>query len=254
MVYVYAPEIKEGTRELISTLGAKRLAHFDGLSFVSKGRPLTFELNDVIICWGYSVPPISGVRMLNSSLTFNTPISMITQLVKLSSSMIQSVYYAVTSEQANLASKPFVLGELIRGASSHKVVRLKDFPTYTSQYVELKAEYEVHIFDGKVIRFAKRVPNSAGDEAHGWYRSRKTGWELDFRAKPVAAIVNTAQAVMNKAELEFGVVHIGTHREAQDELGLGALYVVRKIETAPDLDVEGLDIYSKALINWIDKK
>jgi hypothetical protein len=67
MFYVYAPTLYAGTRDLIDAFKGKRLVRHDGLNFLLNGKPLTFNEDDVILCWGSHVPPVAPALMLNAS-------------------------------------------------------------------------------------------------------------------------------------------------------------------------------------------
>lgn len=69
-LYLYAPVIYPGTRELQTLLQAKRLVKHDGMHFVHKGVPLDFGPKDGIICWGAHAPAISKVPCLNASYEY----------------------------------------------------------------------------------------------------------------------------------------------------------------------------------------
>lgn len=69
-IYVYAPRLYPGTRELIAALNAKRLVKHDGMRFLNKGVPVEFGNKDAIVCWGKHAPAVPGVPCLNASNSY----------------------------------------------------------------------------------------------------------------------------------------------------------------------------------------
>src|SRR4051812_19570622 len=70
MLYIYAPVIYSGTRELIAALSARRLVKHDGMRYLHKGVPVEFGPTDAIVCWGHHAPPVDKVPTLNASYLY----------------------------------------------------------------------------------------------------------------------------------------------------------------------------------------
>jgi len=209
-IYIYAPKLFPGTRELIDTLQAKRLVRHDGMHFLYKGVPVEFGPQDTIVCWGAHAPPIPKVPCLNASgehpgmLDFNTR-----AFEKLARQGYSIFAMQRVSDREWLEGLPERAGAWWpKKAPVSKVVSVPEFEGYVTRYHNFTSTDKITIFCGDVVV-----------------------------GKANANIL----ALWPALKLDFGELYIGDHR--------GAPFLL-KVITAPALDAQGVRIFADRISSW----
>lgn len=262
MLYVYCERLTPGAFELISGLGATRLRKFDGLNFWDRGkRSPDPKKGDTIICWGGPIPDIDDIKMLNAG----------SALSKFEEWQLLTGYCQVPNfysrEQLN-PKQAKSNGVISRNLRSNGLDIILDNPSpdyYTYKY-NLATEVKIHVFGGKVVRAGVKevkpgfklvseaawlanylTPTSTASLAHPWVRTDVTGWQVRYGDySPNSDMKGFALAAVKAMHLQFGAVTLGY---AADNV-----YMVISVDRGPILDSEGIDIYLKNMLRWLDGK
>jgi hypothetical protein len=214
-LYIYAPTFQTGTRELIATLGAKRLIKHDGMRFLNKGTPVQFGPQDAIVCWGGHVPAPPGVACLNASYEFPTMEAVATTGVSKLYNIGQTVMVPM-----NIAPKRYTdgLANIKAGdwyPSSGRDIRYAAIPelvNYATEYYRFEAVRKVFVFKGKEV-----------------YTDLK---------EQSALPVNIVEAL----KLDFAMVYMGGSR--------GSAYYALRILTAPSLSEKEVNVVAEHIRTW----
>jgi hypothetical protein len=214
-IYIYAPIIYPGTRELIAALGAKRLVKHDGMRFLHKGTPVEFSSSDSVICWGRHTPPADNATFLNANYKYTDMIHLNT----LGAKHINALGYTsfgITRMPDKLYLK--MLEELRQAGGKFKspgpsngYVPCEDFEGYGIRYYRFTKIVKVALFKDAVIDDAPAP-------------------DVKFAAKINAAL-----------GLDFGVFYFGK---------ADAVTVLLKVITAPHLDAAGVKAYASRISKW----
>lgn len=212
-LYVYAPKLYPGTRELIEKLQAKRLLMHDGMRFLNRGVPIDFKSSDVIICWGQHVPPVDGVTMLNASFQYTDQISINTRLGKILKTTGLAAFDLMPMLEKEYVAELQRYQAFKNGSSKKKkysplngMVPFKEFYGYGSRTYTFSKITKLTMFGGEALTNAESKD------------------------------VSVAQTTMKALGLDFAVLTFGM---------VGEIYVLIKVITAPELDKNGVDLYAK---------
>lgn len=261
-LFVYAPTIRKGTNELMEALEAKRLTRFDGMRFVIKGRPVSFDdEEDVIICWGGCVPQIGKMRIFNKSLHFSNPIQMNKNLLSIKPMPKGWTVSELVPSTAVLT--PGDTDYYISDANYGNIVPQRDFPGYAQPYYSLKHEYQLVMMGDTVAQASKKVatlktynPDHTRYDpkvhAHRFYKTEETGWKWDVVTNAsVPNLCKVAANIMKQTELDFAVLSVGCPDLDGYNSGYG-YNMLRKIELAPELDtVKTVENMVSIIKTWI---
>lgn len=257
-VYIYCPRKSQGALELVQGLGAKRLRRFDGVSFWQKHRPIELAENDIVVCWGASLPEMDGVRILNA---LEKPINKVDEYKRFVTKGVPTVSVATADGNRVNAQEYLDAGYVARSKvhqGGHDLLFKTGTLDYWSKKLVLKREYRIHSFAGRSIRAGEKVVRDGftllEDEtqwkpdanlAHPWIRSFDGGWRIKYdgftSTAKMRALAHKAVAAL---DLTFGAVDIG-------ENSLGQL-IVLEVNTAPGLEGGSIQAYIRALTKWIE--
>lgn len=215
-IYVYAPTLYPGTRELIEALQAKRLVKHDGMNFLHKGRPMQFSNQDAIVNWGHHVPPIAGVPCLNANYKYPNLLAVNTTGIR---------------DLINLGHNAFTMRKIPKEEQARSLVGI-DYETwwpkgkYRNIYVGIPEldgygiEYYAFTHAVKVPVFCDKIPETPDMKD-----------ATDYAIRHVDAL-----------KLDFANVYIGVHADT---------YYVLKIVTAPALtNEESVKSYADKITAW----
>jgi hypothetical protein len=210
-LYIYAPVLQPGTKELIELLQAKRLRKHDGMHFLHKGTPIDFSPVDVIVCWGSHVPAPNKVNGLNCSLSYNSLLGLnvrgLAELNKLGYVVLIPSPLRQEDYQAGLCK-----GDWPSRAPKSGYVSLPEFEGYGTNYYKFEVRDDVAVFRGEVLNQVQSI-----------------------------LLRDVAIGAAKHLGLDFGVFSCGLVN------GTPVLY---KIQTAPALDDKGLKLFSKRIAAW----
>lgn len=210
-IYVYAPTIYPGTRELIDVLQAKRLIRHDGMYFLHKGTPLEFGPQDAIVCWGGHVPPIPNIPCLNASYTYNNMLQLNLKGLSKLDSAGYSVFQTCVIKPSEYANGLALLkGEWwpLKPTPARRYVPFTEFVGYGTTYHNFKSVSRTLVFKGKEI---------AGDVKVGLFD------------------------VVGKLDMDFAAIYSGQYN--------GNTYIL-KLLTAPPLDAKEVKIVADSISTW----
>jgi hypothetical protein len=115
-------------------------------------------------------------------------------------------------------------------------------PLYTL-HVRHKDEYRVHVFNGAVITFAKKLKRRGFVDVNPWIRSYANGWVFCRDGVQLPDGVDVlAIAAVKALGLDFGAVDIGYR--LKEKKGY-----VFEVNTAPGLMGSTIGFYADALLN-----
>jgi len=244
-VFVFAPILYKGTRELIEALDAKRLVNFDGMHFRHKGKLIEFDKNDTIISWGRCLPKLENVNVINNSCEFITP-------------TIASAYKQWTNKFYNILRNSgihllFPTYSNIEIGDAAGYWKTSDFPGYATSFVAFGEEYDFHFAGKTLLRVGTKrnvrpiatsidVFNKAPELwAHPSIKSNANGWERVYAPKTTAKeFLSVAIEVRDALNIDFCSIHIAYSKPR-------TLSLFRKVELPTDLDPEGVKLYAEAI-------
>jgi hypothetical protein len=247
MIYVYAPRLRTGTMGLIKELNAIRLKRFDGMQFWRRGQRVVTRYGDTIICWGQTLPLISGTRVLNSSDCLLTP-SEEQFLISSHGGRYTMTYRECFGVSCNDGIPKTHGGYLISPDHSNCITR----------FFRAEEEYKIHVFNGRVILSGVKVIKPgmrlARDQdtwlsnqkelAHPWFRSQQAGWITQYEGfASSAGVRRAAKDTIATLGLLFGVVNVF---QCSDYL------VIRSVEKGPSLDDSGVRLYAQAIRKYLE--
>jgi len=117
-----------------------------------------------------------------------------------------------------------------------------------TRFVQADSEYRVHVFDGKVVDFARKKRRRMENPPPGryWVRSHANGWVLarDGVAPPPEDVQAACIRAVNALGLHFG---------ACDVLIRGRKFYLLEVNSAPGLTGKTLESYVKAIKEYISE-
>lgn len=179
-IYVYAPTIQPGTRELIQALGARRLVRHDGLHYLYKGVPVEFSPKDQIVCWGAHPPPVPDVRCLNANVKFPTLYTINTHGKQwLSAKGVTVFFNDHNASNSYTASIPQTGWWPTREPTTRRVA-FKQLPGYVVPYHAFEKVGIISAFSGQLVGEAATNP--------------------------------LFSKILNELQLDFAEIYVGLHR------------------------------------------
>ncbi len=219
-IYVYAPVLYPGTKELLDVLDAKRLVFHDGMQFRHKGVALQFNQEDAIVCWGHHVPPVANTLTINGSLLYKDQLTINKALARMPIPNAMPVLWheliPLTYDKAIafVEENPGNLKGLLRITGN--MVPVKEHRNWSTRWYNFERQSKVMLF------------------ANGVYANVQKAEDVDVIGK-----------ILQLYKLDFSVICIGT---------VNGTYVVRRIITAPTLTKEQAEVFGKDLLIYIKGK
>lgn len=257
-LYVYCPRKSTGAFELARALDAKRLRKFDGLSFWDKTTRFDPEEGSTIVCWGTALPPIDGLRVLNS---MEIQLDKYQQWVKLSRVVLSP---RMSKPDSYRGERYYRESGYVPRSSYHtggldllgmgKTVRA-DYYTFKENFTN---EYRIHSFNGRSIRAGQKVPREGftpvseadwkpnSNLLHPWVRSYDGGWKIsynEFSSTPLMREI--AHKAVKTLGLTFGAVDLAQRPNGD--------LVVLEVNTAPGIEGNTLNVYARAVKRWVER-
>lgn len=210
-LFVYAPTIYPGTRELLDALQAKRLVKHDGMRFLHKGVPISFDSKDAIVCWGKQVPQVNGVRCLNASYVYPDALT-------INSKGLHMLY--------NHGAQVFLPSRIGSDAYNKYMAKMKPDVWWPANwphgYVPIP---EIEGYGNERFKFTA------------------TNKVFVFKGNPLGSVkVPTAiLGALDLLKLDFGMAYLGEHKTAT--------YILRFIP-APSLNAEEVTLVAEQINKW----
>jgi len=244
MMYLYCSKRSVDALELCKALNAQRLRRFDGIDFWDKKYRRVLVENDIVVCWGDSLPELDGIRVLNAC---DQPLGMYKEWTKL-------VYAGVPVTTVNTTTyKP---GPLVPRVQRELQEIDKTYAIVRENFVN---EYQIHSFSSRSIRAGVRTPRDGfvvckedqwrpnSNLAHPWIRSFEGGWQVKYgEFKSTSQLRSLAHKAVLTLGLTFGAVDIGLRPD-------GDLRVL-SVDKSPRLDTGTLNAYVRAITRWTKRE
>lgn len=268
MIYVYTKD-PVSAEPLAGALKGEVLKKFDGMLFYRNGRkPVEFEKNDMVLCWGTSLPEMEQVRVLNPS-TAKTHDLVGKRLYEVISSkgiiVVENFAYKGDPNKARNkggGSKYYYPRSLKSKGGNDLLFGLPsgEEPDFWTTKCPVYDEYYLHVFNGKVIKTGKKTPinglpaaNSDSEWVtafkdgqkmyHPWVRSELGGWGLDYEAKVSTTVRAIAKKATTLAGVKMGAIKIGDSGGYQYVIG---------IDRCPVLSNVVLNLYVKNIMKMAE--
>lgn len=242
MIYIYDPLQSTTGLALVAAVKGKLLRFHDGLNFVSKGKPISFQKDDLIICWGRHVPQVAGVSMLNSNLEHVTQLQVNRHLIN----VVHNIVATPMQKEGIFTKSPLVATRLLRYPNitiyHDDLLTLRDgnlgkltygpykeFPGWGSERVySFSDSYKLYLFNGKCVYSEK------------WLAvKRRNRTDKLYVYEPVAAVLpelaEPFKKIMLGLKLDFGVITVGVYKNN---------IIIRKVITAPELSTDTIQMYA----------
>lgn len=230
-VYVYAPVVTDGLRDLIQIIGAKRLGRHDGLNFRKKGQIFIPQEDDVVICWGATIPSIKGVKVLNASIKFHTDEQNNLYLYRNGGSGC-GILTPDLHVYKNIAQYMTELSKLSQLIDMNRVVPSKLCSGYGLYPVQYTYRQRVHVFGNDILYTERAYP----------------GQPFQVHRNPTGKLAERVVALIRQyCDLDFGVVTLFRYGSGSEKASL------HKVITAPALDSNAIQIYAIAIQEWLAK-
>jgi hypothetical protein len=211
MLYLYAPKLYPGTRELITALQAKRLVKHDGMNFLHHGTPIEFSPDAVVVCWGAHVPAPGNVKSLNTNLRYPDFRSLNERGLKATAELGLTHITPQLITQADYTASLTANGDWPKKEPKTGFVSIPELPGYGMRYYPLNPLETTTVFGGKAI----------------------LGENNDSSLMAVK--------VVQLLGLSFATVYIGYYR---------GMSIVYRLVTAPSLEGKGVELFSKCILGW----
>lgn len=260
-LFVFCPRLSTGATNLAVALGARRLRHFDGLNFRSKGSIIEIPPDSVIVNWGGTLPDLDDARVLNHTPAAPTRYS---DMWSWRNFGVRTPPMWVGSNNPNSrygSESKWIPRREIHTPCQDLLSPPTGHPRYWTSIIPITKEYLVHIFNSRTVRSSEKVPRpgyqvaathaewlerrSLEKVAHPWWRHFDTGWTTIPATLPLdPAIRRCAIAAVKALVLTFGCIDIGVTAEDVPH--------VFGISRAPHLDEPTLAQYARLIRKWID--
>lgn len=208
---------------------------------VYSDRNYTYRNGDIVINWGNAiVPRWDYSSIINSPLSVQIAKNKLSTFQKLQEHGIRTVEFTTNPQEAmeweDIVERHLLEscgGKGIRFSKPDTISRAK---LYT-RLLNPTEEYRVHVFDGEIIDYSKKVKRGDGSDL---IKSHDNGWYFIREVRPRDGLIEMAKNVINAIGLDFGAVDIIRHD--------GKRYVL-EVNTAVGLSEIGVKAYGDAIIN-----
>ena len=271
---MYRRAASNSARELAESLAvnARKLSDL-GRAHFGQG----VRAGDTVICWGESLQPINGVRILNGGVARNKledanvlraagvptievsatqPAPPAPQEFNLDryrglNALDRTLADRMHRELAAFLARPATqlqtwLARRFNHVGGSDLLHPPQAADYYSKKEALIEEFRIHCFKGLSIRAGKKVPRD-GAQPHEWIRSLDGGWRINydgFHSKESMRVL--AARAIEALGLDFGAVDIG--RKADKSL------IVLEVNRAPGLSDNSAGVYANAIQNWVNAR
>ena len=194
---------------------------------------------DKIINWGNTKNPTWGTSFLNKTTATSVSTNKVTALLKMKLGGVSVPDFTIDMRVASNWAGKIVARTLTRASSGRGIVMctsrtLVRAPLYT-KFIDKDSEYRVHIFNGELIDYAKKVPMGEKNDVC----SHDNGYLFIRNIKHLDENIVLAKSAVRVLGLDFGAVDI----IRKD----GVSYVL-EVNTAPGMEETTLSAYVKSII------
>lgn len=120
-------------------------------------------------------------------------------------------------------------------------------PLYT-KYIKSRAEFRVHVFDGRVISWSRKIRNPATTPTNWDIRSHDNGFIFarNTEVRPSDEVLAAAVACVGQLGLVFGGVDVLMKRD-------GSAFIL-EVNTAPGIEGQTAQAYAEAVLQFISRE
>lgn len=137
------------------------------------------------------------------------------------------------------------LARKFRHHGANDLLRGRRRGDYYVEYTPTLREHRVHVFGGRSIRVAMKVPRPDVAAPHERFRTWDGGWQLKSAPAHTALLPRHARQFAKQAVealgLEFGAVDVGTT--------LDGGVVVFEVNSGPGIEGRTVECYARAIVN-----
>lgn len=226
MIYVVHGRHSLGGKSVVKWLGTQ------GVQARGGNCPPSAGLNSLVIGWGKAIGYGKNVYTLNPSPLPNKYI----ELIALKRGGVPHVAYSLSYPG------PGWYGRTLHHSGGKDFLEHDNPADFFTQHVEVGEEFRVHVFQGQVIKVAKKVPNKEGWH-HPYIRNKRFGWRFirgegyitqGCRAAGVAAVAAVGY--------DFGAVDVG--------IKLDTYPVVFEVNSAPRVEGSSVEAWGTAFLDY----
>ena len=224
MIYLYCLRRSDGARDVVRAL--RNLGEES-----AQGNSPPF--NAYVVNWGNRTPPC--FRALNS------------QIVKTKLKELQLLRHAnVPCPNTTGNSKPGYIARSLHHTNARDLRRPNTIrgQRYFTEFIPTIREFRLHVFQGKIIRAALKIPNSP--EPHPWIRSHFAGWAFAYGERCQRVLTNKIRLAAKQAVAalgyDFGAVDIGVKEDGSP--------IVFEVNSAPGFTQATSQKYAEHISRW----
>lgn len=229
MIYIFSTKKSDGARALVRWINE---AGGEAVRLWTM-RNVDWDLDEWIVNWGSIIPP--GVRKCPGLLNAQVIHNKYKELQVLSNNGIECIEHSLNKQ-------PGWLVRLFKHQESNDLLANLDTGDYYTKLRPISQEFRVHVFQGKSIRLAMKVPRTV--HPHPVFRSWRTGWKFSYGtdAQQWASppLRNLAKRAVKALGLDFGAVDVGRQPD-------GVLFVL-EVNTRPGLEGGTVEAYGRHIM------
>jgi glutathione synthase/RimK-type ligase-like ATP-grasp enzyme len=216
--------------------------------------------NDFVINWGNTRVPSWGNADINNYDAVARACDKIVALQTMKEAGVRTVEFTTNRTEVGAwleAGDSVYSRTLTRGHAGNGIIisnsndEIPDAPLYT-RGIESNVEYRVHVFNGKAIDYAKKIPLEGSELTVevSKIKSHSRGWTFARNVKLRPSVQEEAVKAVTALGLDFGAVDIIINPKNKNRPH------VLEVNTSPGLEEGGrtLDIYVEAITNYVQQK
>ena len=225
MIYIFSTKKSDGARALVRWINenggkAKRLWKTIGVAE-----------EDFLVNWGSSLPKFEYGEVLNKQVIHNK----YKELQILTNAGVECV-------ESSLIRRTDWLARRFKHQESNDLLAHLDTGDYYTKLRPISQEFRVHVFQGKSIRLAMKVPRV--EHPHPVFRSWGAGWKFSYGADAQEwaspPLRNLAKRAVTALGLDFGAVDIGRQPDG--------VFFVLEVNTRPGLEGGTIEAYGRHIM------
>jgi len=223
VIYIYCPKKSDSARALVKYLKEA------GVEAERLWKAPTLPNAGLFVNWGAIWPKDRGFRVLNSQVIHNK----YKELQILTSKGVECIESSLEYPGEGWLARRF------KHQEARDLLAHLSTGDYYTKYREISQEFRVHVFQGKSIRLAMKVPRV--EHPHPIFRSWGAGWKFSYGAdaQKWASIPlrNLAKRAVKALGLDFGAVDIGRQPDG--------VFFVLEVNTRPGLEGGTVEAYGR---------
>lgn len=207
-----------------------------GVETVRRRRGGYVKPGTLVVCWGQSGEALEGGKVLNGARLGSKLKELKKLRVALPDNSIEYVENILPNEPFRVEGE--WLGRRLYHQSANDLrqsARGAREPDFYVRKLNIASEYRCHVFNDRVIRTGKKMPDPDNPNRHPWIRSLETGWIINYGTSwrgadedRMPTLRKVARTAVEACGYDFGAVDLGV------ENGTGRI-VAFEVNQAPAL-------------------